>query len=307
MVLILSDAFDTSTTNVLEWLNFLGKKWTRINSQDSIELEFAGQDIVIKTDEKSIRLSEITSYWYRRGYFTVKNSYRTGVEQFDILQSKEFSKIIDFLHHRLSKVKHINSFSNQDVNKLISADTARSVGIHTPEDYLFSNAKNLLDHRTRSSEDFITKVISGDCVHSFDDFTIFNYTKNLNEEIDTDSFFPSLIQSKIQKKYELRIFYLDKKFYPMAIFSQRDNLTSVDFRNYNHDRPNRTVPFKLPDEIEQKLILLMEKLDLNCGSIDMVVTPNDDFVFLEVNPVGQFGMVSYPCNYGLERKIAEYL
>jgi hypothetical protein len=30
-------------------------------------------------------------------------------------------------------------------------------------------------------------------------------------------------------------------------------------------------------------------------------------VFLEVNPVGQFGMVSRPCNYQLERKVAELL
>jgi D-alanine-D-alanine ligase-like ATP-grasp enzyme len=51
----------------------------------------------------------------------------------------------------------------------------------------------------------------------------------------------------------------------------------------------------------------MNKLDLNCGSIDMIVTPKNEYVFLEVNPVGQFGMVSYPCNYNLEKKIAEYL
>jgi hypothetical protein len=30
-------------------------------------------------------------------------------------------------------------------------------------------------------------------------------------------------------------------------------------------------------------------------------------VFLEVNPTGQYGMVSDPCNYYLDKKIAEYL
>ena len=33
---------------------------------------------------------------------------------------------------------------------------------------------------------------------------------------------------------------------------------------------------------------------------------NDDFIFLEVNPVGQFGMTSSPCNYSLEKKIAQH-
>jgi hypothetical protein len=37
------------------------------------------------------------------------------------------------------------------------------------------------------------------------------------------------------------------------------------------------------------------------------VFPNGDIYFLEVNPAGQFGMVSTPCNYYLEEKIAEVL
>jgi D-alanine-D-alanine ligase-like ATP-grasp enzyme len=48
----------------------------------------------------------------------------------------------------------------------------------------------------------------------------------------------------------------------------------------------------------------MQKLKLNTGSIDMIYTNDSKFIFLEVNPVGQFGMVSKPCNYNLEKKIA---
>jgi hypothetical protein len=34
---------------------------------------------------------------------------------------------------------------------------------------------------------------------------------------------------------------------------------------------------------------------------------NKELVFLEINPVGQFGMVSHPCNYYLEKRIAQNL
>jgi hypothetical protein len=37
------------------------------------------------------------------------------------------------------------------------------------------------------------------------------------------------------------------------------------------------------------------------------MTKKGEYVFLEVNPIGQFGMVSAPCNYNLEKKIAQYL
>ncbi len=36
----------------------------------------------------------------------------------------------------------------------------------------------------------------------------------------------------------------------------------------------------------------------------MILTPEGKYVFLEINPEGQFGMVSHPCNYYLERELA---
>ena len=34
---------------------------------------------------------------------------------------------------------------------------------------------------------------------------------------------------------------------------------------------------------------------------------NDNYYFLEINPVGQYGMVADPCNYELDKLIAKYL
>ena len=93
----------------------------------------------------------------------------------------------------------------------------------------------------------------------------------------------------------------------MAIFSQNDKQTKVDFRNYNDNKPNRYVPYVLPKNIELKITQLMQKLDLNTGSVDLIKNHDGNYVFLEINPVGQFGMVSEPCNYYLEKIIAEYL
>jgi glutathione synthase/RimK-type ligase-like ATP-grasp enzyme len=93
----------------------------------------------------------------------------------------------------------------------------------------------------------------------------------------------------------------------MAIFSQNDTQTQTDFRHYNSQKPNRTVPYKLPKLIKEKITLLMNKLNLICGSLDLINTNEGGYVFLEVNPNGQFGMISKPCNYQLEKKIATFL
>ena len=53
--------------------------------------------------------------------------------------------------------------------------------------------------------------------------------------------------------------------------------------------------------------MVFAELNLNCGSVDMIVDKNGEYVFLEINPVGQYGMVNEPCNYNLDHLIANYL
>lgn len=122
-----------------------------------------------------------------------------------------------------------------------------------------------------------------------------------------DAFSPTLIQKYVNKLYELRIFYLDGKCYSSAIFSQLNPQTKIDFRNYNWKKPNRTPAFRLLEEITLKVKKFMTSINMNLGSLDIIVTPNFEYVFLEVNPVGQFFQVTTPCNYYLEKIIAEYL
>ncbi|MGH2666108.1 grasp-with-spasm system ATP-grasp peptide maturase [Flavobacterium sp.] len=307
MILLLSDERDLSTTQVIEWLDILDKKWIRINQEDKIEIEFCGNEIVFKLNTIEFKFSDIRSFWYRRGFLNLKTD-STGIDPFDEFQNMELNILMQYVYYKFNKIHHLSSIKNANVNKLIVTSMARDCNIETPDDYIFSNRINLETVSSNYKNAFITKSMSGDSIREFENFIVFNYTTEVKPDWKIpESFSPSLIQNHIAKKYELRIFYLAGDFYTMAIFSQNDNQTSVDFRNYNDTKPNRRVPFKLPLAIEQKLDTLMKNLDLNSGSIDMIVTPDDNYVFLEVNPVGQFGMTSFPCNYNIEKKIAEYL
>ncbi|WP_445457473.1 grasp-with-spasm system ATP-grasp peptide maturase [Flavobacterium sp. HNIBRBA15423] len=305
MILILSENGDLSTTQVIQWLDFLKKKWIRINVGDDVDFELIGDDVKFLTNKHNFKLSEIQSIWFRRGFFSFKFKFSSKISVIDDFLKTEFKKIIEYIYYKLSEKKCINNIETYDVNKLVITSIAKDFNLNTPKDLLFTNPNvfEIVDDKK-----YITKSISGLGMFSFEDFTIYNYTRFINKEKNTiKSAFPSLIQDYIEKKYELRIFYLNEDFYSMAIFSQQDKTTSVDFRNYNRDIPNRTVPFILPDYIKMKLIQFTKKININCGSIDMIVTPQNEYVFLEINPVGQFGMTSYPCNYNLEKKIANYL
>ena len=51
----------------------------------------------------------------------------------------------------------------------------------------------------------------------------------------------------------------------------------------------------------------MNLLNYKTGSIDMLLDSAGNYYFLEINRIGQFGMVSIPCNYNIEKKIANTL
>ncbi len=307
MILILSNVSDYSTNIVIDWLNFYKINWIRINENDYAELEFYKTDIKFQYNSFSFLFSEIEGVWYRRGKLNFKlNDNLFDEPNIDNFRKVELEKIKQLIYYKLSKLPHINRFEASDVNKLIVNDLARFYNLKTPKEYIVSN-KETLNNLLDENNDFCTKSISGSGFISSEKFYIELLTKKIHKKDKfSTNFFPSLVQSYIDKKFELRIFFIERNFWTMAIFSQNDPSTKIDFRNYNHDFPNRNVPFNLPNKIKSKLIKLMNRINLNSGSIDMIYTKNNDYVFLEVNPVGQFGMVSNPCNYNLHKEIAKY-
>lgn len=137
-----------------------------------------------------------------------------------------------------------------------------------------------------------------------------SYTSEINlnfiNKLPTN-IFPSLVQEKVEKEYEIRVFYFLGKFYSMAILSQNNKQTELDYRKYDLKKPNRFIPYKLSDKLKNKISLFMKKLNLNIGSLDFIKSTNGKIYFLEVNFMGQFGMVDFPCNYGIHKDIAEFL
>ncbi len=300
MILIISEEADYSTSLVVDWLLYFNANWVRINGTDKISASFEGTDVKITGLDINFKLSEIKSVWYRRGRLNL-NFKNLKDKEIEFLRQIEFNKITEYIYYKLTEIKNINIFFNADVNKLIVCEIAQSVGLKIPKSLLISEKKYLNSGNLASC----TKSISGSTILNYDNFHSAGYTTRVTDLKNIpDFFFPSYIQDYIEKKYEIRIFFLKNKFWSMAIFSQNDPITDVDFRNYNRQKPNRTVPFLLPIDIQEKIKILMQKINLNSGSIDMIVSPNLEFYFLEVNPVGQFGMVSNPCNYNLHKIIA---
>lgn len=323
MILIISQHLGEYTTDsVIDWLDRKNANYYRINGNDFIEncsfyFDVEDVDVRMKFSEIQIDFSEIKVFWYRRwlpeSYFFSNYEKLTDDVYSKIRISRhlknELWKIRDYISSIQNNKHWLSSIEHTTVNKLEVLRTAKECDLRIPKTIVTNDKNDVLQFKKKFNS-VIVKAIGEALMVSIYNKSYSGYTSLLDDEmLDRlpEKFYPSLFQETVDKEYELRVFYLDNQFYSMAIFSQNDDRTRVDFRNYNLSKPNRTVPFNLPVDIEVKLTKLMEELGLNTGSIDLIKSKSGEFVFLEINPMGQFGMVSEPCNYHLEEKVADYL
>ncbi|RKE57189.1 grasp-with-spasm system ATP-grasp peptide maturase [Sphingobacterium detergens] len=319
-IAIVSTDGDQSTFNVIDWIHFYKGEALLLTNTEKIclnKIEVSkGNKMSFAYGNEQINLDKIESFWHRRGNFSIQSYNQVFSNDFPFFAeltqhlSLEERKLKEFIAYQLKSKRHLGNIFKSSLNKLIVLEEAQNLNIIIPKTLITNQKRELQAFRLKFGQVICKSISEAFTAHKIDIGILSLYTSIITDENmdQLDASFPlTLFQEKIEKKYELRIFFIENRFYTMAIFSQNDKKTSVDFRKYNFIKPNRTVPFKLPKHIEKKLIKLMKKLDLNTGSIDMAVTPNQEYVFFEVNPIGQFGMTSYPCNYHLDKVIAEFL
>jgi ATP-GRASP peptide maturase of grasp-with-spasm system len=311
---ILSSNNDQSTNTTIDWLNrsFQRLCYLKLIVNLGVKFNHTGFYLFFTDDSKHLVDNTTFSYWYRRDDFVLGINSEVITEENLVRHNLEieWDKLKDFLHTCCESKNSIGSYRKEIFqNKLATLFIAQQIGLYLPPTIVTTQKDNLIDF-IRENGECITKAISNmfkiETTDSFQTIGTQLVTNTMIQSLD-ETFFPTLLQKKITKIFELRIFYLKGKFYPMAIFSQNDDQTQLDYRNYNRVKPNRNIPYILPEDIEEKLQKLMDKLDLDTGSIDIMVTPEGEYVFLEVNPTGQFGWVSENCNYYLEEKIARCL
>lgn len=321
MILILTEEFDSTTNKVIDWIEYFGLSFIRINETSNLELSsltISNQQskFSLKFDNKTIDSDKIKSFWYRRGFLNNKFKLleNNQIENYNKIVNRYLSRENEHLrqiyYNILESKKSIGKINDNKINKLEVLIKAKDFGLDIPETIISNSKKDIINLLNKHNL-IITKSVKDNIHLQISENEYYMQYTNLISKSELEhlpaTFFPSIFQELIEKKFELRIFFLESTFYASAIFSQENDKTKVDFRRYDKLKPNRSVPFLLPEDLLLKLQNLMNDLGLISGSIDIIVSKKNKYYFLEVNPIGQFGQVSKPCNYFLEKKVAEYL
>ena len=122
--------------------------------------------------------------------------------------------------------------------------------------------------------------------------------------IDNVKFAPVIFQKYVPAVYDLRITVVGSSIFAAAIYSQETSY-KVDMRM---DISNaRIEPVTLPNCVCDKLSNLMNRLRLVYGAIDMRLTPDGEYVFLEINPAGQWLFIEEKTNQPITKSLASLM
>lgn len=308
MICIISEDADLTTDLVVEWVISQKTRFVRFN------------DSAFTNCSSFLSGSDVTKIWIRRGFPNflpdmIKKNYTNNLffSSYIINEVQTYKIYLEYkLKQQLGK-RLIGSYKKEilECNKLINLDIAKRIGFKIPTSIITNSKKELLDFFVKHNKKIITKdlrsPVSIIVKNKVFDSTGVNLVSEVMLEKLFDEFAPIYAQSYIEKKYEVRVFVFCDKLYAMAIFSQNDKQTQVDYRNYNDEKPNRCIPMVLPSEIQELVFKFMKEVDMDTGSIDFIVNKDNEFFFLEINPMGQFHWLSANCNYYIEKDIANHL
>ncbi|ROI00332.1 MvdC/MvdD family ATP grasp protein [Chryseobacterium daecheongense] len=246
---------------------------------------------ILETPENKYRLDDITAVWYRRAY-NIGNGLKEELEPkfFGAAMGEVRNTLFGFLEsidaYSLGKPSVYRRLDSKEEQLKI----ASKIGFTIPETCITNNPdeakKFILAHKN-----VIGKMQTGFAIYEdgIENVVFTNVIKEENlEELDSLVYCPMQFQKKIEKKKELRITVVGEDIYAFEVDSQQFDDAKVDWRKDGINLIDKWVRTELPAEVESKILELLDTYHVDYGAIDMIVSPENEYYFIEINAAGEF-------------------
>ena len=321
MILILAQNYELNVNNVCQILDHYGARWFRLNGEDiplrtSVHLECSGQGqsgALTAENGEPVPQAAIRAVWSRRhGQAELGDALSAGQKKFI---RKECGYTLLGFYSLLDHAAWMNDYFREQkaVNKLYQLAMAKACGLRIPDTLVTQDPEAARGFYDRHAGAVLCKAISQSGHVPKDDTRRRGqqiYANVLAEEALDDlervRYAPTLFQRYVDKDYELRVTVVGNAVFAAAIESQRSERTKVDWRRYD-TKNTPYYPYRLPEEIERALLALMRTLGLEYGAIDLIRATTGEYVFLEVNPGGQWGWVEGLTGHPINEAVARWL
>ena len=314
-ILLITNKTDITTDFIVKVLNRKEIPFYRLNTEsighsvDVVFNFFLNKYFLVDNSLKLyIDLSKIRSVYFRRPEITnSRNKYLTEGEVNFIRSENLFT--LEGLYRILDKAYWLNNVYNirNAENKIYQLMLAKSIGLCIPNSLISNNssvAKTFFE--SNKSLCIIKPIKSGLIEGSEEEGVIFTNKVILNKDnLQRVEPCPIYLQNHISKKGDIRVTVVENELYAAFIDSQGKEESKVDWRK--SIEPLKHSKIMLPEDIATKSLLLTKKLKLNFAAIDFILDKENNYIFLEINPNGQWAWIEKQLNYPISDKIASII
>jgi hypothetical protein len=187
---------------------------------------------------------------------------------------------------------------------------AHALGFAIPESAYTSRPADLLELHRAHDGNVITKLAGSTAFPIAFEGDLLRYTqrvsvRDLGHARDV-RWCPIAVQENVAKQLEVRVTVVGDHVFAAEIDSQCSHRTRQDWRHYDHAN-TRLAVHELPRDVERRCVELTRRLDLCFGAIDLIMTPAGEYVFLEINPAGEYGWIEGAARLPISEAICDLL
>ena len=302
-ILIITSKEDFHPTSVINLLEERNIPFFRLNTEVMmVDYEFSwnqenGLPSLLIKDKHTGKVfdgADVHSVWYRRPEEPEEMLFHVD-GQIDEHNKKEARTFYYYLMHYLSDIYSIGNhlYDKYAKSKLVQLRLAAELGMKVPNTCI-SNTKDSVVKFANKYESVILKPLINYYLLFEEKIYSFYTTKlasNQLKDIPEESFNQtvSFCENYVEKQYEVRVTVMGSYTFACKLDSQAqdDETGRIDWRQ-GYDYNLRHEMITLPENIESFCREYLRKLHLHFGCFDFIVTPQDEYVFLECNPNGQW-------------------
>ena len=266
--------------------------------------------LTLTNEEGEFDLREVTAVWHRRLNFGA--NLPAGLDR--QLRHASIGEASAAAHGMLASLKafrmdHLHHIRHAE-NKQLQLQVAREVGLNIPRT-LTTNDPSAARAFAKSCEGgAVTKMLSSFAIYD-EGKELVVFTNPVKPEDLADlsglSLCPATFQELLTKSLEIRVTVVGQRVMSASLDSQASARAAHDWRRDGLRMVKDWRPYQLPDEVEQKILRLMDYFSLNYGAIDIILTPDGRHVFLELNPCGEFFWLERSPGLPISEAIADLL
>lgn len=250
---------------------------------------------VIRCDKWELEKKDLYSIYYRKPRIPKLDEYEYDYRSMiakDIISL--VNGIVDDFEGKVLTKPYILRKTENKVFQLLYAEKN---GLLIPKSFIGNSNEKALKFFEEKS--IIKPLTTGKLVrHKGIEIYQTNYFTEFDDNI---ALTPIYLQEYENKKYEVRLTYIDGSFFTVRI----DSEDKLDWRKDYSGLKYSII--ECPKAIANLCVRLLKSFELAYGAFDFIVNENDEWVFLEVNPNGQWQWLEQKLELPISEKIVEYL